>query len=96
MTVEHLVCPDCDEVHAEDMHVLEFCVVHNSVLDALVQQRNLNLDERTEVVSSMLVGVVHTMGPAVFEQHGGCPVCVLEGTLERAADDVAIRRRKSN
>ena len=93
MTVEHLTpCP----VHDLGIDVLKFCDQHDSVLDALVQQRNLTANDRMEVVQSLLVGVVTIMGPLVFGQHDGCPVCVLEGTLERSADELAMRRRKTN
>lgn len=94
MTVEHLVCPDCDD--EMEVELLEFCAQHNTVLDALVIQRGMRDEERNTVVSTMLFGVVSFMGPQVFKQHGNCPVCVLEGTLERACDEVTMKNRKMN
>lgn len=95
MTVEHLTFPSYDD-GSMDVELLEFCASHDSVLDKLVLERGLTESGRNEVVSSMLFGVVSFMGPQVFKQHGNCPICVLEGTLERAADEVFIRRRKAN
>jgi len=94
MTVEHLVCPECDD--EMEVELLEFCDQHNTVLDALVIQRGMRDEERNTVVSTMLFGVVSFMGPQVFKQHGNCPVCVLEGTLERACDEVTMKNRKMN
>ncbi len=95
--LEHLTCPDCGEEHdPSEMKVMQFCDSHLSILDAFAHQRSLTDSMKGEVINSMLVGVVTTMGPAVFDVHNGCPVCVLEGTLERACDDVSIRRRKAN
>jgi len=96
MTVEHLVeCPDCGEEMGE-VSKLEFCDSHESVLSALVHQRQMSDGERSAVVTNMLIGVVSIMGPQVFNQHGNCPCCVLEGTLERACDEISMSRRKTN
>lgn len=94
MTVEHLV--SFEPMEGDDVKVMQLCAHHNDVLDCLILERSMNDGERNEVVQTMLVGVVTFMGPTVFEQHDGCPVCVLEGTLERAADEVMMIRRKAN
>jgi hypothetical protein len=52
--------------------------------------------QKDTVINTMLMGVVTFMGPQVFRQHNNCPVCVLEGTLERACDEVSMIGRKSN
>lgn len=93
MTVEHLTeCP----MHGEDVQKLEFCEQHRSVLEALAMQRQMDGVQCETVMQTMLMGVVTFMGPAVFVQHDGCPVCVLEGTLERACDEVSMIGRKAN
>jgi hypothetical protein len=94
MTVEHLVCPECED--DLEVELLEFCAQHNNVLDALILQRGMTDRERNAVVSTMLFGVVSFMGPQVFKQHENCPICVLEGTLERACDEVSLTNRKAN
>jgi len=53
-------------------------------------------DALTEVTQSMIFGVVTIMGPNTLAQYDGCPVCVLEGTLQRAVDEVAIARTRKN
>lgn len=94
MTVEHLTeCP----IHGEDgVQKLEFCAQHNGILDAFATQRGMDADAIESVRSTMLFGVVSFMGPTVFLQHNNCPVCVLEGTLERACDEVSMVGRKTN
>lgn len=76
--------------------------------DELMDERDLSDEEylnmmekgepnaMMEVTQHMIMGVIATMGAAVFAQYDGCPVCVLEGTLERASDEVTINRRQSN
>lgn len=98
MSVEHLTeCPDCGELLEEgDVQKLEFCEHHSETLDMLVLERQMQSDERASVVDVMLFGVISYMGPTVFAQHNNCPVCVLEGTLERACDEVSMIGRKSN
>lgn len=54
------------------------------------------LDTRSEVTNHLIMGVVAMFGGDTFIQYDGCPVCVLEGTLVRAVDEVAANRRKSN
>lgn len=54
------------------------------------------LDTYTHITQTMLIGVVKTMGPSTFEQYNGCPVCVLEGTLERSVDEIISFRARKN
>lgn len=53
-------------------------------------------DALTEVTQSMIFGVVTIMGPQTLVQYNGCPSCVMEGTLERAVDEIAITRMRKN
>jgi len=53
-------------------------------------------DALTEVTQSMIFGVVTIMGPQTLSQYNGCPCCVLEGTLSRAVDEIAIARKGTN
>ena len=53
-------------------------------------------DLHTEVTQSLVMGVAMTMGPAVMVPYDGCPICALEGTLERAVNECVSRRRASN
>ena len=95
MTVEHLTVSS-EARGVDGVERLEFCVNHRSVLNALAEQRQMNSEQRETVMQTMLYGVVSMMGPSVFAQHGGCPVCVLEGTLERACDEVSMIGRKAS
>jgi len=82
-----------------DEHVLVMCSTHEVALRGMLAARGLQdsaPDPYEEVENSMTFGVATLMGPDVFVQYGGCPACVLEGTLERACDDISIQRRKSN
>jgi len=87
-------CPDC----GESMNVVSvaLCESHRAVLGALAGQRMLSEGQRDHVAHIMVVGVASFMGSNIFDQYGGCPVCVLEGTLERACDEVSMIGRKSN
>jgi hypothetical protein len=53
-------------------------------------------DALTEVTQSMIFGVVTIMGPQTLGQYDGCPACVLENTLSRAVDEIAIARMGTN
>lgn len=53
-------------------------------------------DALTEVTQSMIFGVVTIMGPQTLTQYDGCPACVLENTLSRAVDEIAIARMGTN
>jgi len=82
-----------------DDHVLVMCPNHEVTLRGMLMMRGLQdcvPDPYDELERGMAFGVVAFMGPDVFAQHGGCPACVLEGTLERACDEVLMSRRKSN
>lgn len=84
---------------AGDDHVLVMCPNHELTLRGMLVTRGLQdsvPDPYEELERSMVFGVVTFMGPDVFAQHNGCPVCVLEGTLERACDEVVMRRRMNN
>ncbi len=115
MTVEHLIeCPDCGDMHSDEVQSLNICDTHESILRALLIQRGFGadldmshedrlamyeqgrFDTKTEVTNHLIMGVMAMFGGAAFMQYNGCPVCVLEGTLERAVDEVAANRRKSN
>ena len=98
MTVEHLVeRSNGGDVGELMTQVVKFCDVHNSVLRAMLLQRGFREEDvQMEVKDRMVVGVVSLFGGEAFAQHDGCPVCVLEGTLERTTDEIAIQRRKTN
>jgi predicted nucleotidyltransferase component of viral defense system len=64
--------------------------------ERVAMMENGQRDALTEVTSSMIFGVVTIMGPRTLAQHNGCPVCVLEGTLERAVDEMAAARMRKN
>jgi len=53
-------------------------------------------DAMTDVTNSLMMGTMSIFGGEPFIRHDGCPVCVLEGTLGRAVDEVAAKRRKKN
>lgn len=55
-----------------------------------------NMDTMTEITHTLMVGVLSIFGGDALSRHLGCPVCVLEGTVERAADEIASRRSKKN
>jgi hypothetical protein len=55
-----------------------------------------DMDAYTEVMHTLFVGVLSIFGGPALSMHNGCPACVLEGTVVRAADEVASSRRKSN
>ncbi len=94
----------CEPHHGE----LRTLLIARGFGDELMDERDLSDEEymqmvengepnaMLEVTQHMIMGVIATMGAAVFAQYDGCPVCVLEGTLERAADEIVIQRRKKN
>jgi hypothetical protein len=55
-----------------------------------------NMDAMTEMTQTLMVGVLSVFGGEAMARHLGCPVCVLEGTPERAADEIAARRTRKN
>lgn len=55
-----------------------------------------NMDAMTEITHTLMVGVLSIFGGHALSRHFGCPVCVLEGTVERAADEIAASRSRKN
>jgi len=55
-----------------------------------------NMDTLTEITQTLMVGVLSIFGGEALARHLGCPMCVLEGTPERAADEIAARRTRKN
>lgn len=54
------------------------------------------MDAMTEMVQTLMVGVISIFGGDALARHLGCPVCVLEGTVERAADEIAAARTRKS
>lgn len=54
------------------------------------------MDAMTEMVQTLMVGVISIFGGEALARHLGCPVCVLEGTVERAADEIAAARTRKS
>ncbi len=54
------------------------------------------MDAMTEMTQTLMVGVLSVFGGDAMARHLGCPVCVLEGTTERAADEIAAARTRKN
>ena len=54
------------------------------------------MDAMTEITQTLMIGVISIFGGDALTRHLGCPVCVLEGTVERAADEIAAARSSKN
>lgn len=54
------------------------------------------MDAVTEIMHTLFVGVLSIFGGPALSMHDGCPVCVLEGTVVRAADEIAASRSRKN
>ena len=54
------------------------------------------MDAMTEMTQTLMVGVLSVFGGDAMARHLGCPVCVLEGTTVRAADEIAAARSRKN
>jgi hypothetical protein len=97
MTVEHLMPGGVES--DEEVTRIQICTEHEFELRAMLIQRGVQdrqPDLYEAIQNTMIMGVMSFMGPTVFPQHDGCPVCVLEGTLERAVDEMVATIRKSN
>jgi hypothetical protein len=54
------------------------------------------VDALTEITRTLMVGVLSIFGDEAMIRHLGCSICVLEGTPERAADEIAADRSLKN
>lgn len=111
MTVESIVCPEHGMVGVQAVEFCDthLSVVRALMIErGFGEDCELTDDERrdliiagdmdafSEVMHTLFVGVLSIFGGPALSMHNGCPACVLEGTVVRAADEVASSRRKSN
>lgn len=112
MTVEHLTLPESQDMgEIQEMEFCEThnSVVRALLIErgfgadcelSNEERRDLllagDMDAMTEITQTLMVGVLSIFGGSALTRHLGCPVCVLEGTPERAADEIAAARSRKN
>ena len=89
--------------HTETV-IAKICELHTAVLNDLLTKRGVNTVVSVsdggklvaDITKSMIINVLSMMGAKVFDQYNSCPVCVLEGCLERCVDGTIAMQRKLN